>query len=128
MAGYVLTEAALVALFVLWVTVYSHLWNPGHSQAVYERYAQTTGPYFGTLASIPAFFWACRWMARRVARPFVPALVFFSLSLAVEVSSAWAAPPQTMPVWFLAVNLGLKLASCLAGAASGRTPQSRPAA
>ena len=49
-----------IVIAVLWVTVYSHLIDPGHDEAYYEAYAQTSVPYSAIIAGMPLMFLAGR--------------------------------------------------------------------
>ena len=55
-----LVMIANIVIAVLWVAVYSHLIDPGHDEAYYEAYAQTSVPYSAIIAGMPLMFLAGR--------------------------------------------------------------------
>ena len=121
--GFLCVQAFLIAAAFAWVTVYSHILNPGHDLAFYERYARASGPYLALLLSVPAFYLAGRWIAHRVpppdeARATAAALFGFAAFLELSVLMMTVNPEVTP--WLQAVNIPIKLVSCLLGVVRSR--------
>jgi hypothetical protein len=121
--GLLAAEASLIAAAFAWVAIYSYLVNPGQTAAFYEQYAESTTPYLALLLGIPAFFITCRWIRSRApiaARP--TALAVFGLFCLLEISTMLAFDNLVVTPWFEAINLPVKLLSCLWGARTAQKP------
>ena len=57
-----LVMAFNIALSVVYMVVQSHLIDPGHDLAYYERHIQIAAPYCGLVAGIPLMFVAGMWV------------------------------------------------------------------
>ena len=123
MAGLLIAEASLIAAAFAWVAIYSYVLNPGHTAAFYEQYAQVTTPYVALLLGIPVFFLTTRWIGFRApSAARATAFALFGLFCLIEIPSMLAFDNPVVTPWFEAVNLPVKLLSCLWGVRAARKP------
>lgn len=63
--GAIILHAAMIALAVAWVALYSYALDPGHDAAFYEAYAAQASPIVSVVAGGPVFFLVARWLKWR---------------------------------------------------------------
>lgn len=115
-------EAILIAAAFGWVAIYSHLLNPGHSLTYYQEYAQSASPWVSLIIGVPVFFFVARWAGLRRPHSAMPtAMGIFAIYCMIEIPIMVTAASPAMLLWFAAVNLPSKFASCyLGGRAASR--------
>lgn len=99
-AATIAAELILVAATVLWVAFYSHVIDPGQPVAVYQRHAQTAGPWVSIVAGVVVFSALGRWWIRSLRT----ALAWIALYVVADFAILWAASgmPPSLP-WPLVV-------------------------
>lgn len=78
--GALAAEIGQIAAAVAWVAVYSYLINPAQPVAVYQAYAQASGPWVSIVAGAPIFYAASRW----IAKSFRTAIALFGIFALVD--------------------------------------------
>ena len=122
-AGILGAEASLIAMAFGWVAIYSYFVNPGQQFAVYDRFAQATVPYIGLLLSVPVFFFTCRWIGLRApSSAGGTTLAVFGLYCLIDIPLTLTSSSPIVTPWFMAIDLSLKLLTCLGGAMTARKP------
>ena len=81
-----LAEAALIALSIICVAVYSYTIHTGETQEFYSAFAKVSGPWVSLIAGGPVFFLIARWIRKRTPAASGTAMAFCGLYLTIEVA------------------------------------------
>ena len=106
-----------VLLFVLFMVLYSHVFNAGHDEAFYQAAAQKFGPVASIVSGIPLMFLAGYWVSRRLGPhngmvgAIVVWVVYFVLDLAIVAGSGQLL--TIFPLFF--ASFATKMLAVLAG-------------
>lgn len=120
--GALLAEIAQIIAAILWVAVYSYVMNPGQPMAVYEQYAQASGPWVSIIAGFPIFYYASRWLAKSVVTGLALFGIFMTLDLILLFAMGDGQAARAI-LWLIVLSYATKLIACyLGGLHGGRTP------
>lgn len=110
-----------VAISYLMVAVYSHLINPGQTQAFYESFAQKYAPYSSIIAGMPVLFFMvwrfCRRYNLQLARH--SALGIWGIYSLIDLTIVFAAGVAGKLAVLVAISTITKLAAAWLGASMG---------
>lgn len=114
-----------VAVSILYVTIYSHLINPGHDERFYQEYADMAVPYASIVAGVPLMFLICWrvggwWEAEfAVKAALLVWLVYAVIDVLVLIGAGVTIGVTTRLIVIAAISLTTKLAAAYFGGIVG---------
>jgi hypothetical protein len=100
--------------------------NPDQPMAVYEEYAQASGPWVSILAGFPIFYAASRWIARSTPNAMALFLIFLLIDLPLFAVAGVVMTPELIAL--AGASYATKLFACLLGGRHGSTSARTPKA